>query len=87
MDKNAVLKNSGGSLWFDAETPPRAFRPYALTRAPLSAARPDLGCSLPSLAGFAWWTVKAASLRKLLIDRQPQGTDSHWFGKEGLSDL
>jgi hypothetical protein len=31
--------------------------------------------------------MKSASLRKLLIDRQPQGTDSQCFGKEGPSGL
>ena len=64
-----------------------ALKPYARTRAPLSAERPDLGCSLPGLAGFTWQTLKTALLRKLLNDRQPQRTDSLRFGNEGLSDL
>jgi len=63
------------------------FKPYTRTRTPLSAERPDLGCSLPGLAGFAWWTSKTASLRKLLGDRQPQGTGSRRFGDEGFSGL
>jgi hypothetical protein len=62
-------------------------RPYTRTRTPLSAERPDLGCSLPGLAGFAWQTLKTASLRKLPNDHQPQGTDGHCFGSGGLSGL
>jgi len=42
----------------------RTFKPYTRTRTPLSAERPDLGCSLPGLAGFAWLTLETASLRK-----------------------
>ena len=62
-------------------------KPYTRTRTPLSAERPDLGCSLPGLAEFAWSTLKTAALRKPPNDRQPQGTDSLRFGNEGVSSL
>jgi hypothetical protein len=65
----------------------RTFKPYTRTRTPLSAERPDLGCSLPGLAEFAWSTLEAASLRKQPNDRQPQETDSLRFGSEGLGSL
>ena len=44
--------NSGGPLRIDAQTPPGNLKPYALTRTPLSAQRPNLGCSLPSLSNI-----------------------------------
>ena len=65
----------------------RTLKPYTRTRTPLSAKRPDLGCSLPGLARFTWSTLKTVSLRKPLNDRQPQRTDSLRFGSEGPCSL
>ena len=59
----------------------------ASIRAPLSAGRPDLGCSLPGLAGFACQTPKTVSLRKPHGDRQPQETDIHRFGNGSANGL
>ncbi len=35
--KLAIIISSGGSLWFDAQTPSGTLKSYALTRIPLSA--------------------------------------------------
>jgi hypothetical protein len=55
FNKSSVdLRSSSGPQRFDAQTPPGTLKTSPITRDPLSAKRPNLGCSLPSLAGFAW---------------------------------
>jgi hypothetical protein len=78
----ALLTKNPRSLFASQSLPP-----FGRWHPRFGAKRPDLGCSLPSLAGFAWQTMKSVPLRKPLRDRQPQRTDSHWFGNESPGGL
>jgi len=61
--------------------------PFTRIRTPSSAERPDLGCSLPGLARFAWQTWKTTFLRRQLHDHQPRRTDTHGQRTKGQMRL
>jgi len=81
------IGSSDGSLRFDAQTPPETPQALHSYPHPLERITSKLRLLSPEPSQVRLLNNEAVSLRKPPVDRQPQRTDSHWFGGEAPSGL